>query len=242
MPPLPKLLAIFVVVLFPLRTLSEINEEHATDKHAGIESGLPHEMEPHDEAISCGETCTANSGSPSKRCCRRPIGDRLLVFGGPYTSRSIGDTAQVFDVPYEDNYAIGLGWQRFYWHWSSFYFGTEVGVAGRFGTDETAEIWAGPVIRHKGFDLAGYLSVTPSITAGLSAVSDSMGAEGLRERYRDGDATLLFYLGPQIGVTLAALPNVEVFYRLHHRSGAGHTLGNFDEGYNANVLGVGMSY
>ena len=65
-----------------------------------------------------------------------------------------------------------------------------------------------------------------------------MGVERERENENHGNATLLGYVGPEISLSIAALPHWEFAYRLHHRSGAHGRIGNMGEGANANVIGL----
>jgi hypothetical protein len=152
------------------------------------------------------------------------------------------DATNVFGAAYDGNYIGGLGYQRYCWSSGHFHLGFEMGVAGRGDDGYSVEFWGGPTLRYEGIVLAGQLRITPSFTAGFSAVTEAMAIERHRERVYDGDATLLFYLGPEIAISTTAHPNVELFYRLHHRSGGDGTLGGLREGYNANVLGLRFRY
>jgi hypothetical protein len=196
---------------------------------------------PQETEASTNDCCGGCLWSP---CCAsdcQPL-QSVFLFGGQFTKGSMGNTADIFNVEYDDNYIAGLGYQRFPWTLRRFYFGWEIGVAGRFGDLTSAEIWGGPAIRHRGMTFSDLLTVTPSLTAGFSAVTESHGFERHREIGRDGDATFLFYLGPEIALTTRAFPNTEFFYRLHHRCGANGTLGDLSEGYNANIVGVRFKF
>jgi hypothetical protein len=167
--------------------------------------------------------------------------DAIFVFAGPYTYGSMGDTAR-FDAEYDGNWAIGLGYQHFGIDHCDWQLGWEIGGAARFGDSLTGELWAGPAVRYDGLVIADYLKITPSITGGLSAVSDTMGGELRRETGRGGNATLLLYCGPEFAFSTAAHPNVELIYRLHHRSGSGGLFGEMRDAYNVNVLGLRFRY
>ncbi|MNL69083.1 hypothetical protein D3C87_1938980 [compost metagenome] len=81
--------------------------------------------------------------------------------------------------------------------------------------------------------------VSPSFTAGLSLVSDAQPGRERQEEIKDnGNANVLFYLGPEINVSFSDESSTEFFWRLHHRSGGGKTLGNMKGATNANVFGV----
>jgi hypothetical protein len=150
----------------------------------------------------------------------------------------MGDTTDVLRAPYDHNAIVGLGYQHYRWSLGYLLLGWEVGVAGRFGGNDSAEFWSGPTMRYDGFVLANLVRIAPSFTAGFSVVTASMGIERDRELAHHGSANILFYLGPEIAISTVAHPNIELFYQLHHRCGANGTLGELREGYNANVIGL----
>lgn len=173
--------------------------------------------------------------------------ETCFIFGGAYSTGSMGDT--LYSTEYDGNSMLAVGYQRFTRTIAYGYLGWEIGLANRFGEeDNTVEVWAGGVIRGNGWSLGRFGKITPSFTAGFSLVSDVMDTERRREKKRfekeneKGDATFLIYLGPELAFSTPALPNFELFYRLHHRSGAGGTFGNLTEGYNANTLGIRYKY
>lgn len=144
----------------------------------------------------------------------------------------------------EDNYIAGAAFDvqtlNFGWGFTG---GAEIGLSGRFGDNEntSAELWFGTSLRHSGIKL-GPVTVKPGIVTGFSAVTDTIGIETRRERHNRGDASLLFYLGPEIAFTFDALPNVDIVVRSHHRSGASGALGKMSEGANANLIGIRFSF
>jgi len=141
-----------------------------------------------------------------------------------------------------DLYKIGLG----------FTLGGEIGGAMRFGPyalcchpvvkssglASSPELWVGPRISHEGFVLFGKIRLAGAVTWGVSFAGNSIGHERVREIDSGGSARALFYLGPEIILSMTDFPNLEFVYREHHRSGANGTLGKLREGYNANVFGV----
>ena len=140
---------------------------------------------------------------------------------------------------YEDNYIFGAGYQRFLGDPNGLRYGLEVGLAGRFGYGEASlEAWGGVVAR---YDMTFFdtIKVGSALTIGLSVVTNTMpGHEREREAGRHGDATLLFYLGPEVSVSHVDNPNLEVFLRLHHRSGAWTTLGKMTGVMDATAVGI----
>lgn len=168
----------------------------------------------------------------------------VFGFGGVMTEEDMGRSANPLTVDYERRTVLGGGYQHFLHETPrGLQLGMEVGAAVRAIAGLTAELWAGPVLRHEGIVLFDTLRVAPSFTAALSAVSDAHpGRERELEARSDGNAHLLFYLGPEISLSRADAPEVEAFWRLHHRSGANGTLGDMRGAMNANVVGLRWRY
>jgi hypothetical protein len=71
---------------------------------------------------------------------------------------------------YEDNYVFGIGYQRFHGTPDGVRVGLEVGLAGRFGELNSAEIWGG-IVGRIDFELFDVIRLSPAFTFGLSAVT-----------------------------------------------------------------------
>lgn len=95
-------------------------------------------------------------------------------------------------------------------------------------------MWAGVRVKHQG-PVIGSVAISPAFTAGLSAVT---GETEIEREGRDGDASFLGYLGPELSARWSGAPNLELIWQLHHRSGANGTFGDMGEGSNANVFGI----
>lgn len=163
----------------------------------------------------------------------------VFGFAGALTSVDMAKSAQLVGIDYEDNAVIGGGYQIFPYSIGGMKFGLEAGLAARIGDKTTAEVWWGAVARYDSIKLHDNLYVSPAFTAGFSHVS---GAQPGRERDQQdadqGNARHLFYLGPEINLSFSEDAQTEVFWRLHHRSGGGRTLGNMKGAANANVIGI----
>ncbi|WP_188348442.1 hypothetical protein [Agrobacterium tumefaciens] len=165
--------------------------------------------------------------------------EAIFGFGGALTTEDMLKSAALIPVDYEKNAILGGGYQFYPYRIGNVKLGGEVGVAVRFGKGFTGEVWAGPVARYDKIRLGERLFVSPSFTAGLSLVSDAQPGRERQEEIKDnGNANVLFYLGPEINVTFSEESSTEFFWRLHHRSGGGKTLGNMKGATNANVFGV----
>ena len=106
----------------------------------------------------------------------------------------------------------------------------------------SGEFWVGPTLRHEGISL-GPILVKLSATVGLSGVTDSKGLERERELEYDGSAAIIYYAGPEVGLSLKSFPQADFVYRFHHRSGAKNvgylpTLGGVGDVSNVNLFGI----
>lgn len=161
-----------------------------------------------------------------------PMDEAFFGFGG----RMMAHVYNPFGG-WEDNYYLGAGYQRLWGDPNGFRYGGEVGVTGRFGQESSLEGWAGVVGRYDW--TLGPVRAGASLTFGLSAVTNTLvGRERESEEFHDGNAALLFYLAPELNLSLAEHPETELFLRLHHRSGAWETLGNMAAGADAGVVGL----
>lgn len=168
----------------------------------------------------------------------------VLVFGGVMTESDFPSLTNLpFYSSYEDNYMAGVAVSRdFLGLGLGVHFGGEVGLAGRFGDASSAEIWGGPKLRFDGIDL-GPVAISAGLTVGLSYVTDTIGRERDVEVDHDGDATILYYAGPEIAVAFDAIPETEFVFQTHHRSGGLNvpwlpTINNMPNTSNANTFGV----
>lgn len=181
----------------------------------------------------------------------------VFLFGGRTNSGNLWNTftfgTGAPGVLVYDNYIAGGAYQRDLLEFNSgFFIGAELGFADRFGhyriccdsigysssLAHSLELWGGAVLRHRGVTLFDAIGISPGFVLGLSAISSPIGQEALHQVDHAGSARVLFYLGFDLAVTLPSVPNVELVYRVHHRSGGYGTLGGLKEGNNANVIGI----
>lgn len=161
----------------------------------------------------------------------------VFIMGGPFTTGYFEDTFLFWKDHYETNFFVGIGYQNFlYEHPSGFKMGFEAGLGLRAGETSSAELWAGTVIRIDNLRI-GDISIVPSLTAGFSVVTDTIGIEKERAQAIGMEVPTLFYLGPEIALSHAAHPDIEVFARVQHRSGGFGALAHID-GSNGAVLGL----
>lgn len=167
----------------------------------------------------------------------------LAVFVGVYTTSYWARSFSINTVGYEPNYVIAIVSSKdlIATPWG-LRIGHESGIAIRFGSGFSVEIWRGFTVSFSA-ELVGGTVVTPRLVLGLSSVSNPIGIEVEREaEAENGDVARLVYLGSELARSLTSLPFVEIFYRLHHRSGAIGFWGNVAAGHNANGVGIRIWY
>jgi hypothetical protein len=187
-----------------------------------------------------------------------PAMNSIFVFAGKMSTSDNWST-MVFNLNNDssdghsyDNYIVGAAYGRDLWYPGyGFIVGLEIGIADRFGRYEaccfpiiksdgwlhSAELWGGVSFAHSGIEIGG-VRVRPMIVLGLSGTNKAIGAERQLEAQRNNmNARVLFYVGPELAFSSAAIPNFELVLRLQHRSGLYGTIGGMHEGYNGNVIG-----
>ena len=182
----------------------------------------------------------------------------FFVFGGRMSSTDIWSTA-IYNlndpngrIQNYDNYIVGAAYQRdFIRLGGAFLIGAEIGLADRFGNYplcchpvitspsvvHSAELWSGLSLRYEALTVS-QVRFSPGIVWGLSAITSPIGQELEQAIGRNGNATILFYLGLEGAFSLVNFPSTELVFRVHHRSGAFGTIGGMKEGNNSNVIGL----
>ncbi|MCW5716238.1 MAG: hypothetical protein KIS68_00250 [Bauldia sp.] len=191
------------------------------------------------EPEAAGEVAATLPADPAPVIGRNSFS--LMV--GLYTTSFWARSFSVNEVGYEPNFVIALiSGRDLITTPIGFRVGHESGIALRFGQDFSVEMWRAVTFSF-GARLLGRVMVTPQFALGLSSVSNLIGVERPREAAEeDGDMSRLIYNGSQLAWLLEAIPFIEVFYRLHHRSGALGFWGNVPDGHNANAVGFQIRY
>ncbi|CAN7351581.1 MULTISPECIES: hypothetical protein [Ensifer] len=194
-------------------------------------------------ALLLGAATMPFLGTTDAQAQNRDVDQSVFAFGGTMVDADMFQSANPFGVKYADLPIVGLGYQYFPVRMGSFRFGLEAGLAGRFGGHPNAEFWGGVVGRYDGFEIGDAVRISPALTFGISYVTHAQeGRERQNELERNGNARTLFYLGPELNLSFETMPDVDFFWRVHHRSGAWGTLGDMHGGSNANVLGVRFNF
>jgi hypothetical protein len=164
-------------------------------------------------------------------------GSNVFIFAGRFQDEWVWETAAFWRPHYEDNYFVGAGYQTFVAELpANFHLGVELGVGLRVGAQASAEIWTGAVLKNDGVTI-GDVTISPAITGGISMVSDTIGVETERAASIERNVPVLFYMGPEIALSHADFPDLELFARIHHRSGGYGVIAEID-GSNAATVGL----
>ncbi len=174
------------------------------------------------------------------------LDENVFFFGGRFHSNWFWDSFWPVGVPYEGNYFLGAGYQKFLAHTDyGVSYGIETGLGLRVGADGTSqssgEIWGGGVARLDGWTVLDNWHIAPSLTLGLSFVSAPIGIEAERAETAPKPVGMLVYMAPEVSLHALDTPNVEYFARIQHRSGGLGLIMNFD-GSNAVTAGVRFKF
>jgi hypothetical protein len=145
------------------------------------------------------------TSDPILKTGETPRRNDITIFGGPFVKNPFGGALQVFGADYTQNYLLGVTFGRDVDDLGAGFLLGGVAGAVRFGTDDdtSGEVWAGVRVKHQSL-VIGDVAISPAFTAGFSAVTGETEIEKRREQQRDGDASLLGFLGPEYAG--AALP------------------------------------
>lgn len=149
----------------------------------------------------------------------------VTIYGGNYVENSLGQVLVTSpEVPLTWNYAtndhiVATSISRTTaWFWHHWTLEPEVGMAQRFGRQSATEVWGAFFFRYHGFPWDHKVLTTLAVSTGLNWASDITEVE--KERAHDGKGSqLMHYFAPELTFADPAHPNVELVFRMHHRSG-----------------------
>lgn len=94
----------------------------------------------------------------------------------------------------------------------------ELGAGRRFGNQDEFEFWGALYLRYRGFPWDRYLTTSVAISTGMNYATGTSEEERERNQNETG-SRWLHYLSPEVTFALPSHPDVELMFRLHHRSG-----------------------
>jgi hypothetical protein len=90
-------------------------------------------------------------------------------------------------------------------------------LGSRFGRQGATEIWGAFFVRYHGFPWDEKVLTTIAASTGLNWASDITAVE--QDRANDGNGSqLMHFFAPEITFANPDHPNVELMFRMHHRS------------------------
>ena len=105
---------------------------------------------------------------------------------------------------------------QFWTHWT---LEPEVGIGQRFGSQSATELWGALFFRYHGFPWDDVVVTTVAVSTGLnwaSEVTPRRAGPGATTARAAAGCTIF---APELTFALPSHPNVELMFRLHHRSG-----------------------
>lgn len=185
----------------------------------------------------------AAQDAPAPTPSSRPADERpngIAVFAGLYSSDVFSDiVTSPWDTKTQDIYLLTLSYNRriatIFRHLD---IEVEGGVGRRFGDNTSVEAYAALGLRWTYFPWNQYLRTTFAVyPIGPSYVADLSPSEVAK----DGrSANWLNYFALELTFAAPSLPEFEVLFRLHHRSGAFGAINGSTNG--ADFLSVGARY
>lgn len=149
----------------------------------------------------------------------------VSIFGGNYVQNSLGQVLVTSpETPVTWNYhtadhLIGTSVSRVVAHfWTHWTLEPEAGIGQRFGSQSATELWGALFFRYHGFPWDKTVVTTIAFSTGLNWASHVTQQED--DRAHDGQGTpWMHYFAPEVTFALPEHPNVELMFRMHHRSG-----------------------
>ena len=101
----------------------------------------------------------------------------------------------------------------------------EVGAGKRFGALTSTEVWGAIYFRWTKFPWNHIVRTSMAVSTGLNYAPHLDAIENARTENAGRGSHLLHFLSPEITFGLPSRPDIDVFLRLHHRSGGGKIFG-----------------
>lgn len=146
----------------------------------------------------------------------------VAIYGGRYVEDSLVDI--LFDpIPptdwdYRDDRLIATTVSREVGQVWRLHLEPEVGIGQRYGEQDETEFWAALYVRYRGFPWDGFVTTSIALSTGLNWATGVSEVE--QDRARDGEGSrLMHYFAPEVTFALPSHPDVELLFRVHHRSG-----------------------
>lgn len=141
---------------------------------------------------------------------------------------------------FNDAYVAGAAASKRLATWNSFSIEIEGGVAQHFGSYHATELWSAMFLRFHAFPWNEYLYTTAAASVGLSYLTEVPDIETRKNGGRG--SRLLHYFAPEITFALPKYKNMELVFRLHHRSGVAGLFNGVRDATNVPTVGFRFRY
>lgn len=148
----------------------------------------------------------------------------VAVYGGHYVDDSMNDIL-VLDPTFPTDWhftgdgivaaAVSREWLNY---GDRFLIEPELGIGRRFGEQDETELWGALFFRYRGFPWDRWVTTSVAISTGMNYATGTSEQEIARNQNDEGSRWLHF-LSPEITFALPSRPDIELMFRLHHRSG-----------------------
>ncbi len=172
------------------------------------------------------EICRADNiqnSPPSKQSQTAQSGPwGVLFFGGILNKEDFAKLFVPGKTKFDDQYFLGTSISRRIATWNHFSVELEGGGGYLFGNDKLAQIWGGVYLRYDDFPWNKMVYTTFAVNTGANYTFKKMAFEA---KARGGANRLIHYFAPEVTFASPGNKNLELVFRIHHRSGAWGKLG-----------------
>lgn len=117
----------------------------------------------------------------------------------------------------------------------------ELGVGRRFGEQDEFEFWGAFYLRYRGFPWDHLVATSVALSTGMNYATGTSEQERQRNQNETG-SRWLHYFSPEITFALPSHPDVELMFRLHHRSGIFGTINGARGGNQYGTVGIRVRF
>ena len=141
---------------------------------------------------------------------------------------------------YNDAYLAGAAASKRLATWNSLSIEIEGGVAQHFGAYDATELWGAVFVRFHAFPWNDYVYTTAAASTGLSYLFN---VPEIEKRKNGGRGShLLHYFAPEITFAHPDHKDLELVFRLHHRSGVAGLFNGVRDSTNVPTVGFRFRY
>lgn len=171
---------------------------------------------------------------------------KLHIYSGVFIRTGlttiIKEVRTPFNVDYDDDYFVGGAVSRPVLKIGDFaQVEPELGVGQRFGEQDEQEVWAAVYLRYTKFPWNDRLLTTVAINTGVNYATDISAKEIQRSGNLKGDR-LLHYLAPEVTFAHPDNPDLQLVFRLHHRSGGYGVISETKGGAQYGTVGIKIPF